>query len=104
MTPVCGVCGVVAGSTLSEEDVALVDRMNAAQRHRGPDDTTQWAEGPGALGHTRLAIIDLSDGGRQPFAQEGREGPVNIVFNGEIYNHEELRSEFKLTNIARCDG
>jgi asparagine synthase (glutamine-hydrolysing) len=58
-------------------------------RHRGRDDTGIWT-GPGcALGHVRLSIIDLSEGGYQPLGNE--DGSIQFVFNGEIYNYRELR-------------
>jgi asparagine synthase (glutamine-hydrolysing) len=67
--------------------------MLAAQRHRGPDGsgTFESSGGRAWLGHNRLAIIDLSDGGRQPMASA--DGNRRIVFNGEIYNYRELARE-----------
>jgi asparagine synthase (glutamine-hydrolysing) len=64
--------------------------MMAAMRHRGPDADGVHHDGPAALGHVRLSIIDLS-GGAQPMANE--DGSVWIVFNGEIYNYRALRDE-----------
>ena len=58
-------------------------------RHRGPDDEGLWIEGPVGLGHRRLSIVDLSPDGHQPMSNEA--GDCWIVYNGEIYNHEELR-------------
>lgn len=58
-------------------------------RHRGPDADGVWAAGPVALGHTRLSIIDLSPRGSQPMTNE--DGRLTIVFNGEIYNYQEIR-------------
>jgi asparagine synthase (glutamine-hydrolysing) len=67
--------------------------MNALVAHRGPDDEGLWTdrEAGVALGHRRLAIIDLSPEGRQPMTNE--DGTIHLVFNGEIYNFEELREE-----------
>lgn len=85
----CGICGEYrAGGTA---DAARVATMRDALRHRGPDGCGAWAEGPIALGHVRLAIIDLSADGLQPMANE--DGSVRIVYNGEIYNFAELRAE-----------
>jgi len=86
----CGICGVVAlspGASLPGRD--LLQRMTDALRHRGPDDEGYLQEPGVALGHRRLSIIDLS-GGRQPISNE--DGTRFIVFNGEIYNHIEVRS------------
>src|SRR5207237_1198196 len=67
--------------------------MTDAQRHRGPDAWGVWSDAACALGHRRLAIIDLSEGGRQPLSNE--DGTVWITFNGEIYNFQALRSELE---------
>ena len=67
--------------------------MLEAQRHRGPDDWGDWSDEVCALGHRRLSIIDLSPAGRQPLANE--DETVWITFNGEIYNHLQLRSRLQ---------
>ncbi len=77
--------------------------MTAAVAHRGPDDSgtsfiTLEGQPPSGLGHRRLAIIDLSAAGRQPMtmtpdAGGGTNGALSLIFNGEIYNYRELRSE-----------
>jgi asparagine synthase (glutamine-hydrolysing) len=72
-------------------DAALVRAQARVQRHRGPDDADVWAEGPVALGHRRLSVVDLSAGGRQPMANE--DGSVHVVQNGELYNWPELMPE-----------
>ncbi len=85
----CGIA-VVAGA---QGAAARVDRMLDTLRHRGPDDRGSW-QAPGAdiaLGQTRLSIIDLSSAGHQPmFSADER---FAIVFNGEVYNHVELRAD-----------
>ena len=68
---------------------AEIGRMCDAIAHRGPDDWGTFVEGGVGLGMRRLSIIDLA-GGHQPMANE--DGSVLVVFNGEIYNHEELRA------------
>jgi len=85
----CGICGIVAlAPEASLPKPEAVRRMTAALRHRGPDDEGFFL-GPGAaLGHRRLSIIDR-EGGHQPIASE--DGSLHIIFNGEIYNHGELR-------------
>jgi asparagine synthase (glutamine-hydrolysing) len=109
----CGIVGILSldGAPV---DPAVLQHMNDRQAHRGPDgeaylfgwlqdgrlahaflrDTAAWDDRAPvrvALGHRRLAILDLSERGIQPMAADG----VWIVFNGEIYNHRELRAEFE---------
>ena len=84
----CGICGLLAPS--GAPDPALVERMNAALVHRGPDEGSVDAFGRCVLGHRRLQVIDLATGS-QPVANES--GDVVAVFNGELYNFRELRAE-----------
>lgn len=74
-----------------------MQRMTDAIAHRGPDGEGQWVEGPVAVGHRRLSIIDLSDAGRQPMATE--DGRYVLTFNGEIYNFRELRTELQAKGV-----
>jgi asparagine synthase (glutamine-hydrolysing) len=74
-------------------DVEAVARMSGRLGVRGPDGSGAWHEGPLALLHHRLKIIDLSDAGAQPMVDD--ELDLVIVFNGCIYNHRELRSELE---------
>ncbi|HEX4920983.1 MAG TPA: asparagine synthase (glutamine-hydrolyzing), partial [Candidatus Bathyarchaeia archaeon] len=67
--------------------------MTEAMFHRGPDGSGIWSDGLCSLGHRRLAIIDLSAKGKQPLCNENET--VWIVFNGEIYNFQELRAELE---------
>src|ERR1043166_5529990 len=97
-----GMCGIVGlynfgGSTeASARDRALVLEMRDAIKHRGPDDGGLWQSEDGRVvfGHRRLAIVDLSPAGHQPMSNE--DGSVWITFNGEIYNHAELRETLRL--------
>ena len=83
----CGICGVVG-----PVDRQVLERMTEVMVHRGPDDRGLFlGEGIG-LGIQRLSIIDLR-GGRQPLSNE--DGTLTVVFNGEIYNHRELRSRLE---------
>ncbi len=86
----CGIVGVF--DTRSRRDVPepLLTRMNEAQHHRGPDEGGLHREPGVGLGHRRLSIIDLSSG-QQPLYNE--DGSVVVVFNGEIYNFQELAQE-----------
>ena len=85
----CGISGAFANSApLSEEVRSVVRRMNASLAHRGPDGDGFYDRPDCVLGHRRLAIIDRA-GGHQPMSNE--DGTCWIVFNGEVYNHRELR-------------
>src|SRR3984893_7614990 len=83
----CGICGVI-GIERVEQAEAITRRMMEAIRHRGPNDDGLLVAPSVALGMRRLSIIDLS-GGRQPVFNEA--GNVAVVFNGEIYNYQQLR-------------
>jgi asparagine synthase (glutamine-hydrolysing) len=85
----CGIAGFLNHLSGRPAETALVELMTHALRHRGPDDHGFLVEGPLALGMRRLSIIDIA-GGHQPIANE--DGSVQIVFNGEIYNHRALRA------------
>ncbi len=95
----CGIVGLYnfGGSTEAyERDRALVLAMRDVIAHRGPDDGGLWQSDDRRVvfGHRRLAIVDLSPAGHQPMSNE--DGSVWITFNGEIYNHAELRAELRL--------
>ncbi len=87
-------CGISGYLSLAGEraDAGIIRRMTATLRHRGPDDEGFYVEGPVALGHRRLRIIDLETG-RQPIANE--TGSVRVILNGEIYNFRELRARLR---------
>jgi len=86
----CGICGVVYHEKDHAVDVYDVKRMCDVIRHRGPDDEGQYVHKNVGIGMRRLSIIDLSSGA-QPIFNEDRS--MAIVFNGEIYNHEDIRHE-----------
>ncbi|MFK4040731.1 N-acetylglutaminylglutamine amidotransferase [Nonomuraea wenchangensis] len=88
----CGVCGEIRFDD-EEADIAAVDRMTEAMHDRGPDGSGLWSQGPVALGHRRLKIIDLSDKAAQPMV-DGELG-LAVVFNGCLYNYAELRDELR---------
>lgn len=87
----CGLSGVFHYRS-GTPDLAALERMTAAMIHRGPDDVGLWHEGPVALGHRRLSIIDLA-GGQQPLGDSA--GDLHVVFNGEIYNFQDLRARLR---------
>ena len=89
----CGIAGAAALSGALDPNIqSALPAMTAALRHRGPDGDGFFADPFVALGHRRLSIIDR-DGGRQPLSNE--DGSVWITFNGEIYNHHELRDRLE---------
>jgi asparagine synthase (glutamine-hydrolysing) len=95
----CGLTGLLDTSGTSEAKLrATVQTMTDSLHHRGPDSGAIWAEGGIALGHRRLAIIDLSEAGAQPMLSA--TGRFALVFNGEIYNHLDLRSELQQAGAA----
>lgn len=95
----CGVTGFWAPGRMGQS-LGIVKAMADALRHRGPDDSGSWVDPQVglALGHRRLAIIELSPRGAQPM--HSHCGRYVIVFNGEIYNHFELRRELAPSNMA----
>jgi asparagine synthase (glutamine-hydrolysing) len=88
----CGICGIFRPDR-GPVDSVRAERMREAVTYRGPD-ASGLTHGPGfALGHRRLSIIDLSQSGVQPMANE--DGTIEIVFNGEIYNFRELKHQLQ---------
>jgi asparagine synthase (glutamine-hydrolysing) len=91
----CGISGIASKRLGPAELQPVIDRMARSLSHRGPDGTFVRCFGPPAipqcvaLAHNRLAIIDVSEAGREPMSNE--DGTVWLVFNGEIYNFQELR-------------
>src|SRR5437867_7213780 len=86
----CGIAGVWNFKRQRPADPRLIEAMTQALRHRGPDDSGHHIAGSLGLGMRRLSIIDLP-GGHQPIPNE--DGSIQVVFNGEIYNHVALRRE-----------
>ena len=83
LPPMCGIAGIIG----SRASVETARSMSQRLRHRGPDGDGAWSEPGVALAHRRLAILDLSEGGHQPMVH----GSQVLTYNGEIYNHEQLR-------------
>ena len=89
----CGIAGFVQTEHLTQGAARTAQRMADAVAHRGPDDAGVWTDEQAgvALGHRRLAVIDLSPAGHQPMPSES--GRYVIVYNGEIYNYADIRAE-----------
>ena len=88
----CGITGIFDSRGNRDIDRTVLHRMNESQHHRGPDEGGMHVEPGVGLGHRRLSIIDLSTG-QQPLYNE--DGSVCVVFNGEIYNYQELIPELQ---------
>ncbi len=88
----CGLTGIV---NFDGQPVArpVIEYMNAAIAHRGPDGAGVYLDGPVGLGHRRLSIIDLSDAGHQPMATA--DGRFVLSYNGEVYNFPELKAQLQ---------
>src|SRR5438270_3725779 len=85
----CGIAGVLYADPDRPVEAAVLKAMGDAIAHRGPDAAGYWAEPGVGLVHRRLSIIDLA-GGDQPIGNEDES--LQVVFNGEIYNFQELRA------------
>lgn len=83
----CGICG------FNRNNPELIQRMTDVLEHRGPDQEGHYCDEAWSLGHRRLSIVDLTEHGRQPMANE--DGRIQVVFNGEIYNCMEVRAELE---------
>lgn len=97
----CGIAGFVSrGPWAQRRAQRVIEAMTGSVAHRGPDDQGVWLEAAGhvALGQRRLAIVDLSPGGHQPMVSH--DGRFVITFNGEIYNHTDLRAELEALGCA----
>jgi asparagine synthase (glutamine-hydrolysing) len=88
----CGIVGIVSLNPQAHVGTERIERMRDLLAHRGPDGKGTWSEGPVALGHRRLAIVDVQ-GGHQPMSSG--DGKLWITFTGEIYNHASIRAELQ---------
>ena len=96
----CGITGFVAKVNDMQ---STIDSMRLSLSHRGPDSSGSWIdESYGiALGHQRLAIQDLSSAGNQPMQSSSKE--LTLIFNGEIYNHFEIREKLQNVNKTKIN-
>ena len=102
----CGIAGIISFDSARPIDEESLARMSQRMQHRGPDGDGVWisSDHQAALAHRRLAIVDLSDAGHQPMCNQ--RGTTWVTFNGEIYNHNELRQELQSQGHvfrSRCD-
>lgn len=100
----CGIAGFIDRALASDAAVGLGRRMAATIVHRGPDDEGVWndPETGIVLAHRRLAILDLSPAGHQPMVSQDER--FTIAFNGEIYNHEDIRTELLQEGLQQWRG
>ncbi|MFA6302812.1 MAG: asparagine synthase (glutamine-hydrolyzing) [Legionella sp.] len=94
----CGLTGFLYQKTLPSNAEQLLKTMTSTLKHRGPDDNGIWLDNEAGigLGHARLAVVDLTSAGHQPMSSAN--GRYVLVFNGEIYNHWQLRKQ--LTHVT----
>lgn len=99
----CGICGIINSSN-PRNIKNHVYSMNQTLEHRGPDDTGVWMSNCGSvgLGHRRLSVIDCSSAGKQPMLSKC--GQYVLVFNGEIYNYEDIRHEIEHDHVVCWEG
>ena len=90
----CGIAGAISFIEDMRGDMRIYENMQRALVRRGPDQRGIVLSREAALIHTRLAVIDI-EGGRQPMTYSGEEGSFSIVYNGELYNAGEIRSELE---------
>ncbi|HEY2150035.1 MAG TPA: asparagine synthase (glutamine-hydrolyzing) [Vicinamibacterales bacterium] len=88
----CGIAGMVSSDRLDQDASVRAIRMRDVLTHRGPDEAGLHCDDHAVLAHRRLSIVDLASG-QQPLSNE--DGSVWVVFNGEIYNHAEIRRELE---------
>jgi asparagine synthase (glutamine-hydrolysing) len=96
----CGLTGFLGAPRSEDELRSTVRSMSDAIVHRGPDDSGEWMDPPHGLafGFRRLAIVDLSEAGHQPMSSAS--GRYVMVFNGEVYNYEEIRRDLRQAGRA----
>ncbi|MEQ9063537.1 MAG: asparagine synthase (glutamine-hydrolyzing) [Vicingaceae bacterium] len=95
----CGICGYLKRGDLV--DKTLIAKMTVELSHRGPDASGFYSDERIELGHRRLKVLDISDDGNQPFYS--RDGRYVMVYNGEIYNYQELAKEMDYKALTGCD-
>ncbi len=97
----CGISGAINFSQIEKEDIKYIKQFNESILHRGPDASGIYSDKNVVFGHTRLSIIDLSENSNQPMVSGDED--VVVVFNGEIYNHQEIKDELKDEFVFKTD-
>lgn len=101
----CSLCGIFSPTGLRPDDGGLCDRMSALLRHRGPDGTGSFEDGTCALRHNRLAVMDPENGAQPMRCFRGGKTYI-IVYNGEIYNTAQLKTDLLkegFVPVTHCD-
>ena len=102
----CSICGIIDFENRNDIDIALLGNMGNTMKHRGPDQTNMYITNYAGLHHNRLSVIDPQNG-IQPMTVVFNQRMYTIVYNGEIYNADELRRELTekhgVTFKTRCD-
>lgn len=88
----CGITGWIDFKQPLHQQESILRKMTDTLKHRGPDDQNIWLSSHAAFGHRRLIVVDPK-GGAQPMQRNDRNGTYTLVYNGELYNTEELRSK-----------
>ena len=101
----CSICGEVNFLSPRGLNFDVVDKMNRAMKHRGPDESDIFTDTCAIFGHNRLSVVDIKNG-HQPFSVVYGNKKYTIVYNGEIYNCDEIKKDILKKNIylkTRCD-
>ena len=96
----CGINGIITTNVIDK--ISLIENMNDSIKHRGPDNSGYFSNSHVALGHQRLAIIDTSSDGNQPMFSDDKR--YVLVYNGEIYNFNEIKNELDYSFKSRTDS
>ena len=96
----CGISGII--NFKNKIDGEIVNSMNKTIKYRGPDHSSLWSNSYCSIGAVRLAIIDLSEKSNQPFLSKDKK--ISIIYNGEIYNFNELRKNFFIGKKFKSEG
>ena len=94
----CGIGGIFQVNRSNNRELS---KLIGAIKHRGPDNTGTWFDKNISLGNTRLKVVDLDEKSNQPF--KSANGKYIIIFNGEIYNHKELKKNYNIKTNTNSD-